>query len=565
MLKQVENNVRKKHPFMAFSTVCMLLFTASTPCITITVDPAVQYQTFEGWGTSLCWWAVTAGGWSDTNRKQLVGAIVDPDTGLGYTCFRYNIGGGDNPAHTHLKGERAVPGFKATAAGNYDWNADKNQRAILLDIAAREKSCIFEAFSNSPPWWMTLSGCASGNTNGADNLKPENFTAFADYLTDIVKYYKEQHGIHFRTIEPFNEPSSGYWKINGGQEGCGFKSRQAEMIRTLGRKLVEKNLFPGVMVSAADETSLAQTVTGIRSYDDSAFYYLSQINSHSYDGWSSRRMVDSLARMHKKNLWQSESGPLSKKDQSDITMWMSHVIIQDLRVLKANAWIDWQVGDPSANWRSIEMRDTDQKFTYTKRFYMHAAFSRFIRPGSHIIYSSDTNSVAAMVPSTGKLAVVLRNDATTQKEYAITLTQKNIAGDTALVYRFSLPGSLKKLDDAAVADGKLTLTAPGQTITTVLFSVPGTSLQRNTTGAHVGNCKITVRDMSLFVTMPSRIHYRLNIYSSSGTLVMRRTGNADILTQSFDLAANLHVQGMYIAELVTAEGRVCAKVPYVER
>lgn len=38
--------------------------------------------------------------------------------------------------------------------GEVDWEVDAGQRWVLL--AARERgACIFEAFSNSPPYWMT--------------------------------------------------------------------------------------------------------------------------------------------------------------------------------------------------------------------------------------------------------------------------------------------------------------------------------------------------------------------------------------------------------------------------
>lgn len=97
-----------------------ILSPRSAQAATVVVDPKIKHQVFEGWGTSLCWWAVLAGKWSETNRNRLIDAIVDPDTGLGYNCFRYNIGGGDRPDHTHLAEGRAVPGFKTTESGNYD-------------------------------------------------------------------------------------------------------------------------------------------------------------------------------------------------------------------------------------------------------------------------------------------------------------------------------------------------------------------------------------------------------------------------------------------------------------
>lgn len=448
-----------------------ILSPRSAQAATVVVDPKIKHQVFEGWGTSLCWWAVLAGKWSETNRNRLIDAIVDPDTGLGYNCFRYNIGGGDRPDHTHLAEGRAVPGFKTTESGNYDWNADPYQRNILLGIAARAKAPIFEAFSNSPPWWMTVSGCVSGNTDGADNLKPAYFGKFAEYLADVTKHYRDIHKINFRTVEPFNEPSAGWWKNNGGQEGCGFKSNQSRMIKELGKQLVAKNLYPATRVSAGDESSLEQAVSQLNGYDDSTFLFMSQINAHSYSGWTARSKVEAIARNRKKNLWQSETGPLHKgSDNTNIAMWMSDVIIQDLRKMKPNAWIDWQVADPSGDWMTIKLDHSKQTFSYTVRYHMHAAFSRFIRPGSQIIESSDANSLAAITPN-GDLVVVLRNAATTTTQNTIDLSKFETIRPSAQIHRFALPGSLARLADAPISGRQIQFSAPARTITTVL--VPG--------------------------------------------------------------------------------------------
>ncbi|MBN2527696.1 MAG: hypothetical protein JXR76_14990 [Deltaproteobacteria bacterium] len=68
----------------------------------VPLEPATEYQTFEGWGTSICWWGNQIGRWSKENMNDLVESVVNPDTGLGYTVFRFNIGGGENPAHNHM-------------------------------------------------------------------------------------------------------------------------------------------------------------------------------------------------------------------------------------------------------------------------------------------------------------------------------------------------------------------------------------------------------------------------------------------------------------------------------
>ena len=50
-------------------------------------------QTFEGWGTSLCWFANVAGAYPDPLRNYLADLLFDPARGLGLQIARYNIGG----------------------------------------------------------------------------------------------------------------------------------------------------------------------------------------------------------------------------------------------------------------------------------------------------------------------------------------------------------------------------------------------------------------------------------------------------------------------------------------
>ena len=43
--------------------------------------------------------------------------------------------------------------------------------------------------------------------------------------------------------------------------------------------------------------------------------------------------------------------------------------------MKASAWVDWQIGDPAENWRSLALNHSKQTFSPNARYYMHAAFS----------------------------------------------------------------------------------------------------------------------------------------------------------------------------------------------
>ena len=437
----------------------------------VVVDPGKRYQLFEGWGTSLCWWAELVGAWDEANYKKMLGAVADPDTGLGYNIFRYNIGGGDQPGHRHLTkgdGGAAVPGYKPTERGDYDWTADPNQRNVLFWLAKQVKDPIFEAFSNSPPWWMTKSGCVSGGVNGADNLKSDYFDDFADYLSEVAKHFKQEWGITFRTVEPFNEPSAGWWNANGSQEGCGFKNKQSEMIVELGRALKKKGLFPETSVSAADESNIGDALARFNSYSAEARSYMFQVNTHSYSGYDSRANLYNAAFAADKRIWQSESGPLSRDDKIDITLWMANVILHDLRDMKANAWVDWQVADPGDNWRTIAVNHKRQTFSYAPRFYMHAAFSRAIRPGSRFIDSDNNNTIAAIRPDSS-LVIVALNMGSSDVKYAFDLSKFATIGSKAKVQRFTLPAALKADSDIDVLGKSVTVTAKAQSIVTLVI------------------------------------------------------------------------------------------------
>lgn len=107
-------------------------------------------------------WANFVGGLPKDDFDYVVDLLFDPKKGLGMNIVRYNIGGGaDLTFDTNLRPFGDIPGFKSGPDAPYDWSVDKRQRDVLF--AARERGAnIFEAFNNSPPCWMTLSGSVTG-------------------------------------------------------------------------------------------------------------------------------------------------------------------------------------------------------------------------------------------------------------------------------------------------------------------------------------------------------------------------------------------------------------------
>ncbi|MGO3885829.1 MAG: hypothetical protein ACTJHU_05980, partial [Mycetocola sp.] len=87
----------------------------AAPSHTIKPNPAYAAAPFEGWGTSLVWFANATGQYPDDVRQQLFDAVFGDD-GLRLNIARYNIGGGNaTDVPDYLRPGGAVPGW---------WNAD---------------------------------------------------------------------------------------------------------------------------------------------------------------------------------------------------------------------------------------------------------------------------------------------------------------------------------------------------------------------------------------------------------------------------------------------------------
>ncbi|MCH5168241.1 MAG: glycoside hydrolase [Prevotellaceae bacterium] len=396
------------------------------------VDVNDRRQTLEGWGVSLCWWANMCGKWDEESVDRIVDWMVSPE-GLNWNIFRYNIGGGDDPDWMHCgvhhmgkgKGLRAeMEGFLDERGGSYNWERDAAQRRIMLKIRERRPDAVFEAFSNSPPWWMTVSGCAAGNGDaGADNLRTDYYEDFARYLVDVCRHYRDEYGIEFKTLEPFNEPVTNYWYQSGSQEGCHFDAKsQVAFLRVLAPMLRESGLR--TVISASDETCTAHSLSVLREYVESgAIDLIGQWNTHTYSADAeTRRQVGALARESGKTLWMSESGSGGKGLEGNLGM--ARRLIDDMRDLAPVAWLDWQyMEENNDQWCLVQGDFAAGTCRRVKNYYVRQHFTRFIRQGHHIVGSGGEGVLAAVSPRADTLTVVI------------------LGGSEPCAHRLSLPGA----------------------------------------------------------------------------------------------------------------------------
>jgi O-glycosyl hydrolase len=435
-------------------------------------------QTFRGWGMSLAWEGSVIYGGKLTSQAQgnymdlLYGDPAVNANTLGLNIARYNIGGGDDPSHHHMTPKAQMEGFQAGPGLQFDWGRDAGQRQMLHEAKNRGAN-IFEAFSNSPPYWMTVSGCASGaTTKGQDNLRPDMTDNFVGYLSAVVKHFKDVEGIEFDSVEPFNEPApSNWWVANGKQEGnsASYASENA-IIPKLAMQLRQdglKTIVSGVdMNNVNSATGMA---TGNGRLSPSSMETLGRYNTHDYHNpgqLESRSDFRALAQRYNKPIWMSEVGCCFTQ-QSDIAsaLYMADTIRADLRDLGAEAWMFWQT-----DWGIIKVNAGNGVSTPQKQYYGIAQYSRFIRPGFTIVSAGAAqNTLAAYSSATKRLVLVSTNDNDAIAN-DLDVTAFNGLPKIAMVYRTSADASVNlQAGSVALSSGHLIDQLPPQSITTYVI------------------------------------------------------------------------------------------------
>lgn len=456
--------------------------TPQVDTVSYIVAPQVVRQHFtDGWGVSLCWWAGQCGKWDDKKIDEIVNWLVSP-TGLNYNIFRYNIGGGDDPENRNCtlhhmgggKGLRAeMEGFKDFSGDDYHWDRDAAQRKIMLKIHEKRPDAIFEAFSNSCPWYMTYSGCVSGSTDGgSDNLRPEYYEEFAHYLVDVCRHYKDEYGIEFKTLEPFNESVTGFWYANGVQEGCHFDyASQIKFIKVLKPILEASGL--NTVISASDETNVGLAVEGFRQYQSAGIMpQVGQWNTHTYSGSiADRTRMAQLAHQADVPLWMSEVGAGGSGIGGNLNL--TQRLFDDMRYLQPIAWVDWQyMEEANDQWCTIRGSFSQQTYNKVKNFYVRQQCTRFIRRGYNIIASLCNQTLAATNEAGDTLVLVMLNEGgLTTHRADLSLFDQLPPASRIRAYRTSANENLASVRSFKLDCTVLTVNLPPQSITTIVMPV----------------------------------------------------------------------------------------------
>ncbi len=463
---------------------------------------ATNNNCFEGWGTSLCWWANRVG-FSEKMAKDSARLFFSKEEGLGLNIMRYNIGGGDDPTHNHItRTDSEMPGWWKYDEEKKDFvfnsYTDENQLRVMTECyKASGDDAYVEAFSNSPPYYMTVSGCSSGSKSAiATNLKKSQVEPFAKYLAEVCDYIQTHHNIKIKSLAAMNEPFTNYWRyFSQKQEGCHISpgKMQSSVIVATAKALKERNLND-IIVTATDETNTKLQYKALKKLSAEALDVVGRISTHTYEKATPK--VGELARNLGKNIWMSETdwSSVSGENPGEMgpALWLSEKIIEDMNTISPSAWVIWQivaayisrVPDEKGRLDMPEMPDLTQGFWgtafadidneeiyLTQKYYAFGQFSRYIRPGMTIVHT-DKKSLGAYDKDTGRLVLVCVN--TKAEDEEISATFHTFDNEMRKITPIRTSGSIKDGEhwnelDSFDAKGEFTHILKGNSVTTFII------------------------------------------------------------------------------------------------
>lgn len=495
----------------------------------INIDVSAVYQTIQGFSASDCWTVNYVGNyWSETEKNELSRLLFSqnisdgkPD-GIGLSMWRFNLGGG-----TAEQGDAsgiADLSRRAECFLQLDGTLDFTHQAGQQDFLVRAKQFgveRFVLFSNTPPVNYTYNGKGYSARGEYANLKDEYFGDFANYITDVLVYFKTVKGIDFDYISPVNEPQYD-WK-EGSQEGSGWQNEEiAHLVKEIDASLSEKELETNILITeAADYEYLYTEKNGSgRSNQIEAFFnpesknYVGNlshvpalIGGHSYwtdSNWSDlkskRTLLGNALTDQNLSFFQTEWSMLgdnyndpsypghSSASQFDIASYMSAVIHNDLTLANASSWSFWTSLDvPRWGHKNrfllIELIPqaglTDDNSSLmeggthaaSKSLWVLGNYSLFIRPGYQRVKLSIENSSntffgsAYISPEKDCLVVVYTNTSSKSIATGVEINGIDLSDATITKYVTSETFDLKEI----VVEG--TPVVDANSVTTVVYEL----------------------------------------------------------------------------------------------
>jgi O-glycosyl hydrolase len=164
----------------------------------VTINLGQTYQTMDGFGFSLAFQrANLITNMADkTKQRQLLDLLFNTTTGAGFSIIRNGIGSSPDSSSDHMNTFAPKNPGGPKAATQYQWDGKDSGQLFVSQEAVKYGVKTFYGNAWSPPGYMKTNNnennggslCGVPGTNCASGDWRQ---AYADYLVQYVKYYKE--------------------------------------------------------------------------------------------------------------------------------------------------------------------------------------------------------------------------------------------------------------------------------------------------------------------------------------------------------------------------------------
>jgi O-glycosyl hydrolase len=412
------------------------------------LDTSIRHQVIDNFGANDAWSLQKIGAeWSETNKAKIAELLFSTNSGIGLSCWRFNLGAGIN--HQTIRDDWRTTETFETAPGKYDWSRQPGQRWFLRAAKARGVGQ-FLATVYSPPLRLTRNGLSNSGHDAisTSNLRPGGENQFAQYLADILKHFRDNpdpaERIDFNFILPANEPQ---WEWRHGQEGCRYANADLKKVyAALHSRLVagalpakilgpESGSIPDMYSLDADASAKWRADYGnyldwICGDPEIAGGFGGVISCHSY--WSDdisgklvphrEKLGHAMTKYPSWKIWQSEYCIMEPgRDLGmEAALRMARVIHFDLTLVGASSW-QWWLAVANEDYKSgliytdYQQPGDPETIYESKLLWALGNYSRFIRPGMvrvELAGPQDANGLmaSAFVDATnGKIILVFVN------------------------------------------------------------------------------------------------------------------------------------------------------------
>lgn len=377
-----------------------------TPVIAVSGHDVVQ--SIDGFGIATAFDRVELlRGLSPQQQNEIFNLWFSRTNGAGLSILRMGIGSSPlgSPYDKMISIEPNDPGGPA-APPQYVWDGDDNGQVWVAKVAQSYGVRRFYADAWSAPAYMKT----NDDENNGGMVAPEWETAYARYLVQYTKFYA-QEGIHITDLGFTNEPD-----FTATYASMRYTPAQAaEFIKVLGP--IAKGT--GVHLTCCDSFGWdqAKAYTSAIESDPAARRFVTTFTGHSYASpVASPQPTNNHTWMTEWNpngtTWNTNWDDGSGYDGFTVAQAIQNALTQG----NVSAYVYW-VGDSTGATRAlIQIDQTNETFSVSKRLWALAAFGRFIRPGAVRLNTTVTNSalqVSAFRNSNGSTVVEVLNTGTT--------------------------------------------------------------------------------------------------------------------------------------------------------